>query len=170
MNKINKRRKEIDKNTPTKPGLYWGKKDDSYGRYNMLVDVYGKLPYLRWNSWNTETHEVLYGNSEPDFIFGDEIIQPTENNELNPALVNNCKTMTKEIESEYIGVLEEEHERFKNDNFRLKSELNSLLVKLNRDYKQIENCRHDTCWGKRQVYTEVIERLNAIINESVTII
>ena len=162
MNKINKRRKEIDKNTPTKPGLYWGKKDDSYGRYNMLVDVYGKLPYLRWNSWNTETHEVLYGNSEPDFIFGDEIIQPTENNELNPALVNNCKTIAKtiakEIESEYIGVLEEEHKRFKNDNTLLKNKLILLRNELN----------DSVCQGKYELNLNIIRKLTAIINESIT--
>ena len=125
------------KNTPNKPGFYWAKKDSSCGRYNLIVDVYGNIPYLRWNAWNTATLEVQTGSSEPDFVFGSKIIEPTEEIKLDRTLVDNFNTVASglknEIENEYLKALEEDNIRIKKDNILLKSKLILLRDELNND-------------------------------------
>ena len=159
MEKPKKKRKEINKNTPTKPGLYWAKKDDSYGRYNMLVDVCGKLPYLHWNSWNTATLEVLSGNSEPDFIFGNEIIKPAEEIKLGPGIMAIYKNMFGRLEREM------KDELFYTAIENLKGKLVSLRDKLLKEKGAVEGLNSDLSrWiSEREIYIKIIKELNDLL-------
>jgi len=46
----------------------------------------------------------------------------------------------------------------------IKEKLISFRSKLLKDYKNIEHCKHIACSGKREVYLEIIEWIDKILN------
>ena len=145
------------RNTPIKPGIYWAKTDSSCEQYNLIVEIYGEVPYLRWNTWNKNTNRTQTGNAEPDFVFGNEIIEPDAIVKLDQTLVDNFNTaasgLKNEIEKEAFEALKENYKKTKNDNILLKNKLTFL-----RD--RIIDGKYDKI--------DIIRELSAIINESVT--
>jgi hypothetical protein len=67
----------MNKNIPTEPGFYWAKGDKNYGWYNLVVRIYGGVPYLRFEAWNIASGGIERG-SEPGYVFGDRIEEPSE--------------------------------------------------------------------------------------------
>ena len=80
MDKPTKKRNKMNKNTPIKPGLYWGKRDSSDEWHNLIIETYGKPPFLKWKYWDRIKDAIVEGSGTPEFHFGDEIIDPEAKN------------------------------------------------------------------------------------------
>lgn len=175
------------RNTPKKSGIYWAKKDSSYEWWNLIVEIYGELPYLGWKAWDRGKDKIISGNSKPDFIFGEEIIEPNEDIQkldnvtignpeeikLHYTIIDNFKIMTsnlmKEIRNE-IRIAEKklEIEKLKNQsekNFEIKHKLISIRKGLVEDYQKILNSNDELNYGKREIYLRIVRKLNTIISD-----
>lgn len=65
-----------EKNIPKEPGFYWAK-SCNYQWYNLIVWIYGDVPYLQYEAWNRGIGaEILKGKCPDDFIFGPKIEEP----------------------------------------------------------------------------------------------
>ena len=66
----------MEKTIPKEPGFYWAK-SSNYKWYNLIVHIYGDLPYLEWEAWDRGMNSrIIKGSGEPDFRFGDKIEEP----------------------------------------------------------------------------------------------
>jgi hypothetical protein len=62
----------MDDNIPKEPGFYWAKSDKEFKWFNLIVKIYGDIPYLRFTAWNLAKDSIEEGN-KPNFIFGSKI-------------------------------------------------------------------------------------------------
>lgn len=76
------RTKEIDRNKPTKPGLYWVREvcdyqDDGIDyEYDKIVRIFGDPPYMKYEAWDIYYVNIIEGSDPDCYIFGPEIKQP----------------------------------------------------------------------------------------------
>lgn len=67
----------MDKNTPTKAGLYFARRHDSSNWYHLVVCVGGEAPFLRveWTR-DRKTNHPLREEEHCFILFGPEIVVP----------------------------------------------------------------------------------------------
>ena len=65
----------ISKNKPAKPGFYWARSRPTFNWYNLIVHIYGDVPYLSYETWDLLNNTIERG-TDPDYYFGPEIERP----------------------------------------------------------------------------------------------
>jgi len=69
----------MGKNTPSESGLYLARSDEKFRWYNIIVNIYGDPPFLRWQAWDRAHDRILKDTGKPPFFFGPKIeFDPTK--------------------------------------------------------------------------------------------
>jgi len=75
---MNNKKDNDYKNTPTKPGIYWAKSSSAFNWCNLIVEIYGEIPYLQFRYWDRCKNKIIENTGKPNFIFSNKITEPTE--------------------------------------------------------------------------------------------
>ena len=67
-----------NKKIPTECGFYWARADTHLHKYNYIIQIHGKIPFLKWTAWKLAPEpKDCYcetGNGVPNYIFGDKVV------------------------------------------------------------------------------------------------
>jgi len=61
-----------NRNKPTEPGFYWARSRASFQWYNLIVHIYGDIPYLSYETWDLVEGKIESGK-DPSYYFGPKI-------------------------------------------------------------------------------------------------